>query len=158
LLIIADLILPVLRENPDVAVIVVTGPLNVGEILNTAERVLGPRQLPIERRRAPTVGSAIRSRDPQDGWRTPEQFLEAFEHFSRETFDPQFTVGLPIIRAWMNLRSRQAVSQTDLDGLLDRFVAAPEGSQLFDLWLHVVHWGDKLGLSEPNRSPWQERP
>jgi DNA-binding NtrC family response regulator len=173
------LLLEIRQEDPNAAVIVASGapemrfvieslklgayaflmkPIIVDELLITAERALERRQLLVERRRAPTVGSAIRSRDPQDGWRTPEQFLEAFEHFSREAFDPQFTVGLPIIRAWMNLRSRRAVSQTDLDGLLERFVAAPEGSQLFDLWLHVVRWGDQLGLSVPNRSPWQERP
>jgi DNA-binding response OmpR family regulator len=111
-------------------------PINVGELLRAAERAL-------------------------EAHRTPEQFLEAFEHFSREPdscSDPQFSDGIPIIRAWMNLRSRRTVSQTDLDGLLDRFAAAAvagvEGSQLYDLWLHVVHWGAKLGLSVPRRNPW----
>ena len=57
--------------------------------------------------------------------RTPEQFLDAFEYFNREyPLDPQFTVGLPIIREWIGLRSKPTVSQADFDTLLDRFAAA----------------------------------
>jgi len=84
--------------------------------------------------------------------RTPEQFLDAFEYFNREySLDPQFTVGLPIIREWIGLRSKPTVSQADFDTLLDRFAAARAaddyGSQLHDLWIHVRHWGTQLGLS-----------
>lgn len=152
LLVITDLIMPVLQEDPDVAVIVVTDIVDMGEVLNTAERVLGHRQLA---RRAPTGGTAIRLRDPEEGWRTPEQFLDAFEYFNRQyPGDPQFSVGIPIIRAWMNLRSRQTVSQADLDGLLDRFTADADGSQIGDLWGHIVRWGSALGLSVPYWTPW----
>jgi CheY-like chemotaxis protein len=133
-------------------------PINVGELLIAAERALEAHHRAPP---APAPAPGPLSDDAGMGARTPEQFLEAFEHFSREPdscSDPQFSDGIPIIRAWMNLRSRRTVSQTDLDGLLDRFAAAAvagvEGSQLYDLWLHVVHWGAKLGLSVPRRNPW----
>jgi hypothetical protein len=86
---------------------------------------------------------------------TPEQLLEVFERFRRVTSDPQFSDGIPIIHAWMELRSSKSVSQTDLDELLRRFAAADDaGSHLHDLWKHVVDWGAKLGLSVPTLTPW----
>jgi Response regulator receiver domain len=113
-------------------------PINVGELLTAVERALEARhQTPPP---APAPAPRDRSDDARTGWRTPEQFLESFEYFRGEPdsrLDPQFPVGIPIIRAWMDLRSRQTVSQTDLDGLLDQFAAAAvagvEGTPLYDL-------------------------
>ena len=86
---------------------------------------------------------------------TPEQFLRSFEDWATKTSDPQFSDGIPIIHAWMILRARPTVSQTELDGLLRQFAAAEDaGSHLHDLWLHVRHWGVDLGLSVPSRTPW----
>jgi hypothetical protein len=66
--------------------------------------------------------------------RTPEQFLELFEYRAgRYPLEP-WSVGLLIIRAWMNLRSQRTVSQDDLDGLLKQFT--------------------REGLSVPERHPW----
>src|SRR3989454_3823132 len=89
-----ELLKQVRREDPDAAVIVVSDsphretatecltlgadayimePLNAGELLTAVERAL-------------------------EAHRTPEQFLEAFEHFSREPdscSDPQFSEGIP---------------------------------------------------------------
>lgn len=136
-------------------------PLNVGELLTAVERALEardlipPRPAPPPRQRSAGAGTDEVS---------PEQFLDVFEHRSREPksrLDPQFTVGIPIIRLWMDLRSRETVFQTDLDGLLDRFAAAAvagvEGTPLFDLWVHVVRWGQRLGLSVPDQHPWYRR-
>jgi hypothetical protein len=86
--------------------------------------------------------------------RSPEEFLESFEHFNQETGDPQFARGLPIIRAWILLRAKVTVSQAELDALIDQFEAADDaGSHLHDLWLHVAHWGRELGLFVQNGNP-----
>src|SRR5207245_4669911 len=94
--------------------------------------------------------------------RTPEQFFETIEYFHHAPdsgLEPLFSVGIPIIHAWIDLRSRQTVSQTDLDRLLDRFAAAAvagiEGAHLYALWLGVVRWGVKLRLSVLWPNPWR---
>jgi hypothetical protein len=92
---------------------------------------------------------------------TPEKFLDVFQYHvidhrrrhGRDRSD-QFSDGLPIIRAWIDLRSRETVSQADLDGLLDRFAGTSEGMQIYDLWLHILRWGAELGLLVPERHPW----
>jgi len=147
-----DLLQQVRQEDPDVAVVVIAGPINVGSLLNAAERALeAHHQAPP----APAPAPRRLSDDAGMGWGTPEQFLEAFEYRSREyPLDPQFSVGIPIIRSWMNLRSRQTVSQADLDGLLRQFAPDAEGTWIYDLWLHVRNWGWELGLSVPSRNPW----
>jgi len=134
-------------------------PINVGELLTAVERALEARH-----RTPPVPAPAPRhvSDDAGTGERTPEQFLEIFEYFHHEPdsgLDPQFSVGIPIIHAWIDLRSRQTVSQTDLDRLLDRFAAAAvagiEGAHLYALWLGVVRWGVKLRLSVLWPNPWR---
>lgn len=169
-----ELLKQVHRVDPDAAVIVISDsldretateclklgaeayirtPLNVDELLTAVERALEARH-----RTPPTPAPPPRPESGDDGprWRTPEQFLRNFEYHSHQyPSDPQFSDGIPIIRAWMNLRSRRTVSQTDLDGLLNRFAAAGEGMHIYDLWLHVVRWGDELGLSTPWQHPWQ---
>ncbi len=149
-----DLLSQARQEDPDVAVIVVGGSINVGELLIAAERALeAHHRAPPEPAPAPAL--THRSDDAGMRWGTPEQFLEAFEYRSRKyPLDPQFSVGIPIIRAWMNLRSRQTVSQADLDGLLRQFAPDAEGTWIYDLWSHVVRWGAELELSVPSRHPW----
>ena len=84
---------------------------------------------------------------------TPEQYLQSFECWYRKTADPQFSDGIPIIRAWMDLCSAESVSQADLDRLLSMFTEN-DGTHIWGLWKHIVHWGRELGLSASNRSPW----
>ena len=89
---------------------------------------------------------------------TPERFLEYFEYCNLEyPFDPQFSVGLPIIDEWVILLYRETVSQADLDGLLARFTRDAEGSPIADLWGRIVRWGLTRGLSAPDGHPWEPR-
>lgn len=89
--------------------------------------------------------------------RTPEQFLDSFELWNRETSDPQFSYGISIIRTWIDLRTRSTVTQADVDTLFDQFAATDDaGSQLYDLWKHVTHWARELGLDVPPRNPWMQ--
>ena len=86
---------------------------------------------------------------------TPEQLLKSFQDWASKSSDRQFSDGIPIIHAWILLRSRPGVSQTEFDGLIRQFETAEDaGSHLHDLWQHVVHWGRELGLSVPSRNPW----
>ena len=84
---------------------------------------------------------------------TPEELLRSFQCWDRKTSDPQFTDGIPVIHAWIDLCSAETVSQDDMDRLLSKF-GPHDGSHIHELWNHVVHWGWKLGLSVPSRSPW----
>src|SRR5215470_10724596 len=86
---------------------------------------------------------------------TPEMFLRRFEyHGGNSPTEQQFVVGLPIIHEWIRLRSQPTVSQEDLDRLLAQFTRALYGgSQIADLWYHVVRWGQQLGLSVPREYP-----
>ncbi len=133
LLVITDLIMPVksgieltqqvLRENPDVAVIVLTGAadvksaieesearcvrlpleaLNMGELLTTAERVLGRRQL---RHRAPPASGHGQPQET-DAPHQPgtieyaESFVSYFDSHSRTEplFLPELEVATHVIR------------------------------------------------------------
>ena len=86
---------------------------------------------------------------------SPEQFLDQFEYrAAKYPLQRQWSVGLRIIRAWMNLRSQRTVSQDDLDGLLRQFTPDTECMPIYDLWIHVTLWGQELGLSVPERHPW----
>lgn len=112
-------------------------PLNVGELQSAVEQALAARH------RAPPTPRGVprhRSDDAGTGEITPEQFLDIFEYGSREYPASQFSDGLPIIRAWMDLLSRQTVSQVDLDELFDRFTGVAEGMRIYDLWIHLVRW------------------
>ena len=84
---------------------------------------------------------------------TPEELLQSFESWNRKTGDLQFSDGIPVIRAWMELCAAETVSQADLDRLLSQF-GPHDGTHIHELWNHVVHWGRWLGLSVPRRSPW----
>ena len=87
--------------------------------------------------------------------RTPEQFLDSFELWNRETSDPQFSKGISIIRTWIDIRTRSTVTQADVDTLFDQFASTDDaGSQLYDLWKHVTHWARELGLDVPPGNPW----
>ena len=90
------------------------------------------------------------------GRMAPELFLRRFENHGRNApSEPQFSVGIPIIREWIRLRSQQTVSQEDLDRLLAQFSQDPYGgSQIADLYCHVTSWGRELGLSVPRDNPW----
>jgi DNA-binding NtrC family response regulator len=81
----------------------VVKPINVGELLTAVERALEARhRIPPTPR--PPPGRVSRDAGPR--WRTPEQFLRNFEYLSHQyPSDPQFSEGIPIIRAWMDLRS-----------------------------------------------------
>ncbi|MCP3996189.1 MAG: hypothetical protein GY722_14180 [bacterium] len=85
---------------------------------------------------------------------TPEQFFLHFVSWYVRTSDHQFSGGIPIINAWIELCSAETVSQDDLDGLLSEFEATCSGSHIYDLWGHVVDWGRGHGLSAPSLSPW----
>ena len=92
---------------------------------------------------------------------TPELFLRRFEHHGGNSpGEPQFVVGIPIIREWIRLCSQPTVSQEDLDRLLAQFTRDVLGSQIADLWCHVVRWGQQLGLSVPreHEPPWWTPP
>ncbi len=89
-------------------------------------------------------------------WQSPEQLLARFEHFAATTSDdPQFTDGIVLIREWIALRSLPHAGQPQLDGLILRFRASSEGSQIYDLYLHVAVWARSLGLVVPGPNPWQ---
>ncbi len=78
--------------------------------------------------------------------RTPEEFFLSFVSWSIRTSSPQFSDGIPIINAWIDLCSAETISQADLDQLLSKFAASSDGSHIYDLWIHVRHWGQGLGL------------
>ena len=89
---------------------------------------------------------------------TPEQLLKIFQDWTHETADPQFSEGIPIIRAWMILYPKPSVSQAEFDDLICKFETTQDaGSWLYDLWRHVVFWGRELGLTVPDRNPWARR-
>jgi len=90
-------------------------------------------------------------------WMTPAQLLDRFEYHAGQTSDPQFSKGIPIIHRWAMLCSTEKVSQAQFDELIRQFEAIDRndaGSQLYDLWKHVVVWGERLGLAVPARHPW----
>ena len=94
-------------------------------------------------------------------WMTPAQLLDRFEYQAvQNPSDPQFSKGIPIIHRWAMLCSTENVSQAQFDELIRRFEAIDRndvGSQLYDLWIHVVVWGERLGLAVPDRHAWHRR-
>jgi hypothetical protein len=88
-------------------------------------------------------------------WQSPEQLLARFEHFAATTSDPQFPDGIVLIREWIALRSLPYVGQPQLGRLILRFRASSDGSQIYDLYLHVAEWARSVGLVVPRRNPWQ---
>ena len=102
-------------------------------------------------------------RSPRMTPMTPELFLSRFENHGRNNPEPQFAVGIPIIREWIRLRPQQTVSQDDLDRLLAQFTQYVTGGMIGGtcipfLWDHVAAWGRELGLSVPDEPPWWPPP